>query len=376
MDRRLYRQLLCLIAFTLLLYAALCRIEPIWQAVCFFLRILTPFFLGCLIAFILRGPVCGMEARLRAFEKLKNGRAASILALVLVYLVLACLALLFIAVLGPQLAKSLMHFSENLPRYTATISTFLEDLYRRLQIESLAGMDFATVSGQVASWAETLFSGLMPRLMGVTGGVFMTIGNWSMGFVISVYLLAERRHLSAQCRRMASAWLPKRIFNKARRVLRVSFTIFSGFVSGQLREMCILGILCFIGMSILGFPYALLISSIVGVANILPIIGPLIGMIAGAFLLLVEAPRQFIWFIVFLFCLQQIEATFIYPRVVGSKIGLPPLWVAVGVMAGGGLAGIWGMMLALPVVSVLYSLLREETARRLSFRDRQKKRMP
>lgn len=373
MDRRLYRQLLCLVSFTLLLYAALCRIEPIWQAICFFLRVLTPFFLGCGIAFVLRGPVCGLETRLRAFNKLEKGRTASILALALVYLVLACLAVLLIAVLGPQLAKSLVHFSENLPRYTETISSFTEDLYRRFQIESVAGMDFETVSKQVAAWAETLFSGLMPRLMGVTGGVFMTIGNWSMGFVVSIYLLAERRHLSAQCRRMACAWLPKRIVSKARRVLRVSFTIFSGFVSGQLREMCILGVLCFIGMSLLGFPYALLISTVVGVSNILPIIGPLIGMVAGAFLLLVEAPNQFIWFIVFLFCLQQIEATFIYPRVVGSKIGLPPLWVAVGVMVGGGLAGIWGMMLALPVVSVLYSLLKEETTRRLTYRHRQKK---
>ena len=159
--------------------------------------------------------------------------------------------------------------------------------------------------------------------------------------------------------------MPKRIAEEATEVVQLITQCFNNFVTGQLLEACILGLLCFIGMQLFGFEYAFLISLLVGVSSVIPVVGAFIGTVPAAFLLFFVEPMQAFWFLVFIVVLQQIEGNLIYPRVVGDSVGLPPLWVLMGIVIGGGLGGIVGMLLGVPLFTVLYKLLSQATRARL-----------
>ena len=165
-------------------------------------------------------------------------------------------------------------------------------------------------------------------------------------------------------RRMIHVWLPERIGNKTLHVASVCSGIFHSFIAGQTMEAIILGVLCTIGMLILGLPYAPMIGALVGVTALIPIVGAFVGTVVGFFMILTVSPLQAIIFVIFLLVLQQFEGNLIYPKVVGRKINLPAVWVLAAITVGGGLAGPLGMLLGVPATSAAYALLKEATENR------------
>ena len=179
-----------------------------------------------------------------------------------------------------------------------------------------------------------------------------------VGIVISIYALSQKKKLVNHGKRILKAGLKKKYYDRTVELLGMISTTFSSFISGQLTEALILGILCFIGMTVFGFKYAVLISTITALFNLIPFVGPIIGAIPCAFILFLDNPIRAIWFIVFIIVLQQLESNIIYPKVVGNSVGLPAIWVLSAVIVSGSLFGILGMLLAIPTTSVIYELIR------------------
>ena len=196
----------------------------------------------------------------------------------------------------------------------------------------------------------TIFTYTKDFTTGLVGGIVNTF----VGIIICIYLLSTKEKLLRQAKKLLFAFLPKKKAEYVCKIAETANDTFAKFISGQLIEAFIIGILCFIGMSVLGLPYALLISVIVGVTNMIPVVGPFIGAIPSGFIILMINPLQCLWFVIFIIVLQQIEANLIYPHVVGNSVGLSGLWVMFAIFVGGGLFGFLGIFLGVPGFAVIY----------------------
>ena len=213
--------------------------------------------------------------------------------------------------------------------------------------------------------ALSVLSGLGPHLLELTSGLVSMVVTGALSLVFSVYMLSGKERLLRQCRRMLRAYVPQRIAAPLLEVVRLTGGTFTRFVNGQLIEACILGGLCALGMLFIQADYAPLIGVVVGFSALVPVAGAYIGAVLSALLLVMVSPWKALTFLVFLVILQQVEGNVIYPRVVGSSLGLPGIWVLAAVTVGGGLLGLGGVLFSVPVASVIYTLLKRDMRKRL-----------
>ena len=212
-------------------------------------------------------------------------------------------------------------------------------------------------------------SDLGPHLLELTSGIVSMVVTGVLSLVFSIYMLSGRDTLMSQCRRVLRAYVPARFADPLTDVVHQTADTFTRFVTGQLIEACILGGLCAAGMLFIQADYAPLIGVIIGASAIIPVAGAYIGAIVSALLLVMVSPIKALVFLVFLVVLQQIEGNVIYPKVVGTSIGLPGIWVLAAVTIGGGVGGLVGVLLSVPVASVLYALLRRDVHKRLACKE-------
>ena len=342
------------------------------------LKIMSPVIIGGIIFFVLNKPLNGVhkfciKLSQKRYEKRLGMRKAAvkpnekrlyILALVTVYAagVGAVTGLLFVII--PQFAESIRVFIENFDVYYENFMAFAGRGLKRLNVkwlndlnlpESLSKISADEISGHIPGLISTTF-GITAGILEFTKKIVAALVNLFLGFVFSVYILAGKERLKAQVKSVLQKILKGKKYGYTAKYIRLTLDTFSNFFTGQLTEAAILGGLCFGGMKLFGFEYALMISAIIGITNIIPIVGPLAGTLPCAFILLLVEPKQALWFIVFIIILQQIESNLIYPRVVGTSVGLPAFWVLLAIVIGGGLGKVLGMVVAVPVMSVLYEV--------------------
>lgn len=365
MDKKLFRSLLLLITYTVLLILAIVRLDDIqgflWSVVGAF----QPFILGFAIAFILHRPC---RFFLNLYEKKLSNKAAKPLAVLTSYGAMILIITGIFAFVIPQVVDSMELFISNLNGYISHLQTWINRLVNTLDMEFLRSLDLSNLYNilqKMGNAALDMISNAVPQLFTLTSGIISMVVTGTLSLVFSIYMLSGQDKLLAQCRSVAQAYLPEKVQSPLFSVIRLSADTFTNFVSGQAVEACILGSLCFVGCVILRFPYAPLISVIVGVSALIPVAGAYLGAILSALLLVMISPVQALGFLVFLVILQQVEGNLIYPRVVGGSIGLPGIWVLTAVTVGGGLFGFLGMLVGVPVVSVLYTLLKGDVHQRL-----------
>lgn len=218
----------------------------------------------------------------------------------------------------------------------------------------------------------SVLTNLVPALVDVTKGITSGVTNLFLTLVITVYFIISKDKLVKQTKRMMYAFTPDKANDYLTHVAAIANRTFASFISGQLIEAVIIGVLCYIGCLILRFPYAPILSVIIGCTNVIPIFGAIMGVGISALLVAFVNPIQGLFFIVFGICLQQFESNLIYPRVVGNSVGLSGLWVLFAITIGGGLFGFMGMLLGLPAFAVCYTLLREEMNRRIEKKTQKK----
>lgn len=343
---------------------------PIIKALERFAALFKSLFIGIAIAFVLHKPCQYIEMLMRKMF-LKNSspgltRGLAVLKTYFLALLVIIILMLFII---PQLIESVRLFAANIESYLENTQGLLNQAAQLLQI---AHIDLSELVDRLYAFLNQFTSnlgGLLAGIIGVTAGVFGFLANLLLAVIFSIYLLSGREKILVNCRAVARAYLPPLIYGKALYLYRVTVDSFDKYVYGQLAEAVILGVLTFIGMVIFGFEYPLMIGTLIGITALVPIVGTYVGGFIAFLVLLMVAPPQALWFLVFLIILQQLENNLIYPRVVGDSLGLPGIWVLLAAIVGGGLAGPLGILLGVPVATVFYKLLKNDVRERTAIEE-------
>ena len=333
----------------------------------------SPFVAGAAIAFIFNVPMRAIENQLDGIHKTGLRRG---LAIILTILFLVLIIMFVFELLIPQIRETLAALSEKIPafidRTAQRMMVLIEEnpdlgiwIQEAFNLESL---NWSNILKDILAWLANQISILMGGAVNVIGNVTTGIINAVIGIVFAIYALGRKEILASQGRRILYSLLSEHRADAFIRIFRLTNVTFSNFISGQCLEAVILGGLFAVVMAILKLPYIPLVSVIIAVTALIPVVGAFVGCFVGAFFILVNDPIQAVTFIVMFLVLQQLENNLIYPRVVGTSIGLPGMWVLVAVTVGGEIMGVAGMLVMIPLASVLYTLGREFTDRRLEQR--------
>lgn len=291
----------------------------------------------------------------------KSRKAVSLVGAVITILGIISLV---IGLIAPQLVACIQMLVNEIPgAMDFAIGKLKENEFiSKNLINSLSSVDW---KDRITDILQTVTNGIgdvAGVAMSAVTSVFSVVSNIVLGIIFALYILIDKKRLGRQFGKVTQKYIPDRILKKITHVISVLDDCFHRFIVGQCTEAVILGVLCIIGMAILQIPYALMIGTLMGFTALIPIVGGLIGAGVGAFLILMESPVKALIFIIFVIILQQVEGNVIYPKVVGSSIGLPGLWVLAAVTVGGGVFGIFGMLIGVPIVATLYRLVREDVS--------------
>ena len=332
------------------------------------INIVFPFILGACIAFIFNVPMSRIEYLLFKDKKIKGKRAISyLITLILIATVIAAALLVIIPKIvdtAKLVAVDFQHMGslEDIKNMILTRIPQLKPTIDKLDLS------YETLVKQVVE----IFSGKASNIVGSTVGVLSSVvsgvATFLIGFTFSIYVLFRKEALAVQTKQIIYALFPEHINKKILKVSHLSYETFANFIRGQVLEACILGLMFFVTMSIIRMPYALLVAVLIAITALIPIFGAFIGCGISALLILIVSPKQALIFIFVFLLLQQIEGKLIYPHVVGSSVGLPSIWVLFAITVGGELLGIAGMLIFVPLCSVIYALFREFIHNRLNER--------
>lgn len=374
LDKKNFKRLLAVVCTGIILYWLLNEPQLASGVWSFAIRTLSPFIVGAVIAFILNVPMRFFERHLKFIQKAGLRRSIALL------LTLVCGALVITAVFSlliPQLAKTIASLYPAVAAFLKEVEAWVNrtlaenpQLMQWIQENTeLSKLDWAGLVQQGLTLVGNSLSTILTTALTAIGGLVGVLMDAFIAIVFAVYALFQKELLARQGRKIAYAFLRESHADYVVKVLRLSNATFSNFLSGQCIEVCILGGLFAVAMAIFRMPYIPLISVLVAVTAFIPVVGAWAGCIIGAFLILISNPVQAFWFVIMFLVIQQIEGNMIYPKVVGTSIGLSGMWVLFAIGIGGELMGVLGMFLMIPVVSVLYTLLREWTHNRLAKRD-------
>lgn len=400
LDKQTIKKIIGLISFAILLSWGLKNTEFIKRLIALALGLLQPFLIGGVIAFVVNVPMRALEntcfikpyqKRLAAQATAKPTgkgaakapdkvpfwyRAKRPLSLILSLLLVIGIIGVGILIVVPETVSSFSSIVNNLRNFPLMLNQWLEELMNwmpqaavwleelNLNLD-LTSIDWREIITQVVNFLQNGAGNVLNTTFTVASGIFNGIVTGFLAIVFSFYLLMNKEKLGSQTKQLLYALLKEPHADYLVRVGQMTNRTFSKFLSGQCVEAVILATLFFVSMSILRFPYAMIISTLIAFTALIPIFGAFIGCVIGAFLILLVDPVRAFWFVVLFLFLQQFEGNIIYPRVVGSSVGLPSMWVLVAVTLGGSMMGVLGMLVYIPMFSVFYRLIREAVSDRL-----------
>lgn len=333
------------------------------------LSIFAPIIAALCIAFVLNVLLTALETKVFKFmgNSAKNWvrKLRRPICLVFTYIIAFGIVSAAILVIIPDIINTITYLADRLPSFVTEARDWLEAVLKNLNIKNSGISDFKINWATVGSALKELASNYSTKFFGgavnVTASVFSGLFDGLFSIVISVYILAQKERIGAFAKRTLNALLPNKGANLTLHISERASFFFSKFIGGQLIEALLLGILCFIGMSIFRFPNALIISVFIGFTSLVPIVGPIIGAIVGFLLIVITNPLKAVFFIIFFLVLQQLEGNLIYPRVVGKAVGLPGVIIVSAVLVGGNIGGVLGTLVAVPTSAVLFTLIKEYT---------------
>lgn len=360
LDKSTVLKITGILTFCILLYCALQNTAAVKGGIGTVMSYLNPFIVGGAIAFIINVPMRFIERHL--FPKAKKlDKLRRPLALILALLAIAAIIVLVCIIVIPQIADTVSTLTVNIPQYMDNAKAYVNKIlekYPELQEEfqSYTGkINWQSVITSVTGWVS---NGVVSTI-NVAGSAISGIVSAVVGFVFAIYILLQKERLGRQVRMIAYSLLPEKAADKFFKISNMTSDTFSKFLSGQCLEACILGSMFAIVLAVFRMPYVALISVLIAFTALIPIVGAFIGCVIGAFLIFMISPVKAVWFVIIFLVLQQIEGNFIYPKVVGSSVGLPAIWVLAVVTVGGKLMGVIGMLVMIPLSSVLYAIFRE-----------------
>ena len=368
LSKKNIKKILGIITFSIVLFTLSQNLSSVASFLKGLLAICAPLIVGFCLAFMLNIPMNVLENKIFKGLKTSKKKVASKvlrpLSLVSTVILMLGFIVLLLFIIIPQLHDSIMMIIERIPVYYGQLVEWVDGLVIRfgldINTEILHNPKFDIDT--ITSMAEKIFtfdatSNIVSTTVGVTSSVISAITNLAIGFIIAIYMLAEKEKISNFVERILEKTLPAKVHDKFRDICSVASVSFSNFITGQFTDAFILAVLCFIGMSIFRFPNAAVISVIIGITALIPVIGPLIGEFVGCFIIFMESPLKALLFLIFVLILQAIDNNFIYPKIVGKSVGLPGIVVLLAVIIGGNVGGILGILLGVPTASAIYALV-------------------
>lgn len=375
------KQIRGLIVFVAVLIVLMIYSESVMGGIALFAGMLSPFLVGGIIAFILNLPLRWIETKVL---KKWNGKVAKKIkrpvCIVLAILMLLLILALVVWIVVPQIGLTAKELGVKVPAFFRNMVAKLEqltkaypDIWQKVKDLQNMNINWDTIINSIVTFLKSGVGNMLSSTFSIAGNVIGGIANIFISLIFSIYILAQKEKLADQGDRIMHAYFSEKWYNRIRKVLKLLERNFSNFISGQCIEALILGSLFVIAMSIFGFPYAVMIGVLIAVTSLIPIVGAFIGCFVGAFLILINDPLQAFWFIIMFLIIQQIEGNLIYPKVVGSSVGLPSIWVLAAVSVGGSMFGVPGMLCFIPLVSTAYALIRENVNARNAVKEDERK---
>ena len=358
----------CVIACSILFYMALAYLPVIGTALKSLARILSPFIWGLIITYLLaplykglyQGFFLPLTEKLSGKKKKGSPKLAKGLSVLLSIIVFLAMITALVYLIIPQLYSSVETIVNNSPGYIDKLSEWSKNtLANYPELRDFVIEKFEEINTNLFTWIrDTILPGLGSFVSNITAGVYYflrAVYNIVIGIIVSAYLLSNMESASARAKRLCYCVFGVEWAEKIRRAIRFTDRTFMGFINGKLLDSAIIGLICYVVCAILKMPYALLVSVIIGVTNIIPFFGPLIGAIPSAFIILLVDPLKALIFVIFIIILQQVDGNIIGPKILGSSIGINGFWVMFSIILGAGLFSFWGMLLGVPVFVVIYT---------------------
>lgn len=337
-------------------------------------KLMMPFIYGFIFAYVFHPVLKWLETKALPYitKKKLSARTYRSIGILLTIIFAIALILLFSSFIIPELIASLKNIVSQITDYISNLENYLTTLFTNLKLGDTLTPIITKILNSMERFLNQMFdlfseslSSIINTTINATINITSTVINIFVGIVISVYLWSSKETFFAQLKKLSYAFLPSKFVDRMIVLLCDTNKIFSGFISGKLLDSLIIGALCYLGMVLLGIPYALLISVIVGVTNIIPYFGPFIGAIPSILLLLMVDPIKALWFAIFILVLQQVDGNIIGPKILGDSTGLPAFWVIFAVTVFGGVLGFGGMLIGVPLFAVIYMLIRHAVNLRL-----------
>ncbi len=352
-----------------------------WQTAVNYLLViagsLISLFIGGVIAYIVNILMSFLESHYFADSNKKYViKSRRPVCMIVSFLIVLLIVVLVIALVVPELIKSISMIINRLPVAFRNLSeNELVTKYLPVISEYISNINWNEIVNRAQRFFTDNFGGMAGNLISTVSTVFSSVLNFVLGLIFSIYLLLSKDRLCAQAKEIMEHYVKKSWNEKIQYVLTILNRNFHRFIVGQCTEAVILGVLCAVGMVIFRFPYAIMIGVLVGFTALIPVVGAYVGAAAGIFMMLTISPMKALMFVIFIVVLQQLEGNLIYPRVVGNSLGLPALWVLVAVTVGGGIGGVIGMLVAVPIVSSIYQLVQNDVRKRRAVKAAEEKKM-
>ena len=368
------KKIIAIVFLAILFSWALNNFSVVAEAFHWLVAIITPFVIGIALAFLINVLMRSLE---KLWNKIFHKRRGNLkdklrrpLCLLLSIVIITGLLFVLLFMLIPQLKNTGTAIWQSVPDFLANVDTWWTELAALLAPYGFVlpplDLDAQALISSVMDFLTKVGDEFLYKTVDVTSTVFSGIFNTVVGLVFAIYILAQKEKLGKQAKKTLRAYLPAEKVEKVLDLCDVTNRTFTNFVTGQLTEAVIIGVLCFIGMLIFRIPYAAMVSVLVGFTALIPVFGAFIGTAIGALFILMVEPIKALWFVIFIIILQQLEGNLIYPKVVGSSVGLPGIWVLLAVTVGGSAFGFLGMLLSVPVCAVLYCLIKRSVNNRLA----------
>lgn len=326
---------------------------------------ITPIIIALCIAFVLNVFLTGFETKIFPFMKKSKHKIIRALqrplCLVLTYALAIGLLSLIVLVIIPDISDTIAYIIDKLPAFIVESREWLIKTLIGFNIptDDIPEIDVNSLMETIKNLLGKYSNSIVDDAISITGSIVSVMSDILFGIIVSAYILAQKEKIGAFVKRIINSFLPEKAANIVHHISAQTYFSFTRFIGGQLTESIILGVLCYIGMLIFGFPNAVIISIIICITALVPVVGALAGAVVGAFLILITDPIKAILFVVFLVILQQLEGNLIYPKVVGKAVGLPGVIVISAVLVGGNIGGVMGALIGVPLAAVIYTLLKE-----------------
>ena len=354
-----------IITYAIILCFVFINIKCLWGTILNVYYVLVPFVIGLGIAYIINFPFKFCQNKLLvSMDVICNGKLKFLkkpLSFLLSYVLVLGGFSFLVGIIVPQLISSVGQLVNNFENYAMSVEKMSIGFLEVFGVTE----DLLKTSIEYISDFFLYIDEFLPQVFNFTKSFTIGVYNWLIGIIVSFYILGNKEKLNIQAQKIVYALSPKKYIENISNIYHLSSDIFGKYIIGTLIDSLIVGILCFVGMAIFKMPYALLISVIVGVTNIIPFFGPFIGGIPSFLILFIIEPIQALWFALFIFVLQQVDGNILKPKIIGNSIGLSGLWVMFSVIIGGGLFGISGMILGVPLFAVVYLIISDVIHKRL-----------